>query len=162
MTLQECLGGEQIADWQKLSRSLRTYSEVPEFAVMDGSYQRMGGDKGVELLVEVFYAAMDVLPEAAEIRAMHPDDLALSKAKLSTFLCGWLGGPRRYAEVFGKSIAIPHVHRPFPIGPEQAEAWLLCMREALAVVLYDDADFAHYLNEAFRVPASRIVAVQQA
>lgn len=41
-------------------------------------YRLIGGEEAVRRLVERFYALMDELPEAREIRALHPPDLTLS------------------------------------------------------------------------------------
>jgi hemoglobin len=93
-------------------------------------YELLGGDEGVRQLVADFYELMDTLPEAAPIRAMHKGDLAEMTDKLGTFLIGWMGGPQRYQERFGRVI-IPLAHRPFPIGPSERDQWLLCMHRAL-------------------------------
>lgn len=93
-------------------------------------YELLGGDDGVRALVADFYEYMDTLPEAKAIRAMHKGDLSEITDKLATFLIGWLGGPQRYQERFGRVI-IPLAHRPFPIGPAERDAWLLCMHRAL-------------------------------
>lgn len=109
-------------------------SSAPEVS----PYERLGGDTGVRRLVERFYGFMDTLPEARSIRAMHADDLEPMIDKLATFLTGWAGGPRRYAERFGPVI-IPAAHEPYPIGPAESGAWLLCMRRALVAVEAEDA-----------------------
>ncbi len=93
-------------------------------------YDALGGEAGVRALVDRFYDYMEVLPEAARTRAMHAEDLAPMRDRLTVFLVGWLGGPRRYAERFGR-VVIPVAHRPFDIGPEERDAWLLCMEKAL-------------------------------
>lgn len=93
-------------------------------------YALLGGDAGVRHLVADFYELMDTLPEAAPIRAMHKGDLSEMSDKLGTFLIGWLGGPQRYQERFGRVI-IPLAHRPFSIGPSERDQWLLCMDRAL-------------------------------
>ena len=80
-----------------------------KFGQLDASFQAAGGEEGIERLVKDFYVLMDELPEGKVIRAMHPDNLEPSIDKLSRFLCGWLGGPRRYQEKYG-SISIPGVH----------------------------------------------------
>ena len=59
--------------------------------------------------------AMEESGEAATIRGMHPQDLAPARDKLTRFLCGWLGGPKLYAEKYG-SIVIPQFHARWPIG----------------------------------------------
>jgi hemoglobin len=93
-------------------------------------YEALGGDAAVAALVDRFYELMDTLPEAAPIRAMHAGDLGVMKDKLATFLIGWMGGPQRYNEKFGR-VVIPLAHRPFDIGPAERDQWLLCMRRAL-------------------------------
>lgn len=125
------------------------------YGVGDASYRAAGGIDGLRRLVDAFYRYMDELPEAAEIRAMHPASLELARDKLACFLSGWLGGPRLFAEKYG-AIGIPSFHAQWPIGPAQAEAWLLCMEKAIAEQPYA-ADFATYLLAQLRVPAQRIV-----
>lgn len=120
----------------------------------DASYQAAGALDGITALVDVFYAQMDTLPEAAKIRAMHPQDLSESRRKLTYFLSGWLGGPRLYAERYG-GIRIPIFHKPFPIGDAERDAWLRCMELAIDEQPYA-ADFKTYLLTQLRVPAERI------
>lgn len=131
----------------------------PPFGQGDASFQAAGGIEGIERLVKDFYAYMDTLPEAAAIRAMHPEDLSKAQDKLARFLCGWLGGPKRYAEKYGP-ISIPQAHTHWPIGETESAAWLLCMEKAIAKQPYTPA-FAEYLLAQLRVPAGRIVQVQQ-
>ena len=93
-------------------------------------YELLGRDEGVRRLTADFYELMDTLPEAATIRALHKGDLSEMTDKLGTFLIGWMGGPQRYQERFGRVI-IPLAHKPFPIGPSERDQWLLCMHGAL-------------------------------
>ncbi|MDG1579801.1 group II truncated hemoglobin [Pseudomonas sp. GOM6] len=125
------------------------------YGVGDASYRAAGGIDGLRRLVDDFYRYMDELPEAAEVRALHPASLDSARDKLACFLSGWLGGPRLFAERYG-AIGIPSFHAQWPIGPAQAEAWLLCMEKAIAEQPYA-ADFATYLLAQLRVPAQRIV-----
>src|SRR3546814_4692644 len=81
---------------------------------------------------------MDSFPEARVIRDMHQKDIDEIRRKLTYFLCGWLGGPRLYAEHYG-GISIPGFHQPLPIGESERDAWLLCMEHAIAKQPYDDA-----------------------
>ncbi len=127
------------------------------FGTGDASFQAAGGVDGITRLVDDFYQSMDELPEAKTIREMHQSDLAIVKDKLVCFLCSWLGGPRLYHEKYG-SISIPGVHMPFPIGADERDAWLICMRSAVALQPYAP-DFADYLNAQFRIPAERIYQV---
>jgi len=125
----------------------------------DATYQACGGEEGIRQLVETFYEVMDSLPKARGIRAMHPADLQLSIDKLACFLCGWTGGPKRYAERFGP-IKIPRVHSHLPIGEIERDAWLLCMKHALTEQPFRD-DLKGYLLDQLFVPAERIRLVVQ-
>lgn len=94
------------------------------------SYRLVGGEKAVRELVDRFYEYMDTLPEARDIRAMHPVDLTSSREKLFMFLSGWLGGPQLYQQAFGHP-RLRMRHFPFPIGIKERDQWLLCMCKAL-------------------------------
>ena len=124
------------------------------FGKADNSFRAAGGIEGVNKLVEDFYTLMDERPQAAVIRTMHPQDLEQSIDKLARFLCGWLGGPRRYTEKYG-SISIPGVHRHLSIGEDEKQAWLDCMKQAISLQNYTP-EFADYLITQLRVPAERV------
>ena len=113
-------------------------------------YELLGGDDGVLRLVGDFYELMDTLPEARTIRAMHKGDLFEMNDKLSTFLIGWLGGPQRYQERFGRVI-IPLAHKPFPIGPSERDQWLMCMQGAIDKTLLDDSMKARLMDSFGRM-----------
>ncbi|MBX6421656.1 MAG: group II truncated hemoglobin [Nevskia sp.] len=93
-------------------------------------YEMLGGETGVRRLAEAFYDAMVELPEAADLRALHNEDLSGIKRKLFEYLSGWLGGPMIYFEKYG-GVCIRSVHARFPIGAAERDQWLLCMREAM-------------------------------
>lgn len=124
---------------------------MPVYGIGDSTLRALGGEAAVCELVDRFYTAMQRLPEAQAIRSLHPDDLSLSRDKLATFLIGWMGGPSRYRERFGP-IAIPAVHRHLAIGPEERDAWLLCMRTALDEMSVD-SELKTYLLAQLRHPA---------
>lgn len=125
----------------------------------DTSFRTAGGIEGIQQLVEDFYDAMSQRPDAKIIRDMHPDDLTVSIDKLARFLCGWLGGPKRYSEKYG-GIAIPPAHSHLPIGEPEQQAWLACMQQAADRQPYPQS-FKTYLLEQLAVPAGRIVLVRQ-
>jgi hemoglobin len=110
-------------------------------------YARLGGHAAVVCLVDEFYARMDRLPEARQIRAMHPPDLAPVRAVLVRYLCEWLGGPAQYSAERGHP-RLRRRHMPFPIGAAERDAWMSCMRGALASVCAD-AELCETLTEAF-------------
>lgn len=125
----------------------------PQYGVGDASYRAAGGEVGIRKLVDDFYDAMERLPEALKIRKMHPDDSTVSRDKLTLFLCGWLGGPRFYAQKYGP-IRIPQAHSHLEIGRSERDAWLRCMEEALKEQPYAE-EFKKYLLEQLYVPAER-------
>lgn len=130
------------------------------FGEGDASFQAAGGIAGIERLVDDFYAVMDEAEFARGIRRMHPADLAESRDKLARFLCGWLGGPKRFREKYGP-IQIPAAHAHLRIDAAERDAWLECMRLAIARQPYTPA-FAEYLLRALHVPAERTMRVSQA
>ena len=93
-------------------------------------YNRIGGEKVLRQLVDCFYDLMDSLPEVRVIREMHPQDLTSSRQKLFEFLSGWSGGPPLYVEKHGHP-RLRMRHMPFPIGEQERDQWMLCMRKAL-------------------------------
>ncbi|MFN7146825.1 MAG: group II truncated hemoglobin [Myxococcota bacterium] len=103
----------------------------------DTLYDAIGGDAGVRRLVDRFYDHMDVLPETATLRAMHPPDLAESRDKLYWFLSGWLGGPPLYVERKGHP-RLRARHLPFAVDTDARDQWMRCMDLALAEVVPDE------------------------
>lgn len=93
-------------------------------------YELIGGAEGVRRLAGSFYAIMARTPEAHAIRAMHAADLDPIVDKLAGFLSGWMGGPRDYFER-ADAPCIMSVHKRYPIGAEERDQWLACMRMAL-------------------------------
>jgi len=98
-------------------------------------------------LVTRFYDLMDTLPEAKTIRELHPEDLTESRDKLFEFLSGWSGGPQLYVEKHGHP-RLRMRHMPFAIGQAERDAWLLCMRQAMAESEYDKETVA-FLDQKF-------------
>lgn len=94
-------------------------------------YELLGGEQGIRRLSEAFYNAMDRLPEATTIRAMHGKNLESIKQRLFEFLSGWLGGPPLFMERHG-TVCITSSHSPFAIGAAERDQWLFCMDQALA------------------------------
>lgn len=99
-------------------------------------FERMGGEAGIRRLVDRFYDYMDALPEVRGLRALHPPTLEGSRDKLFWFLVGWLGGPPLYVNRFGHP-RLRARHLPFAIGVAERDAWMRCMREALAECVAD-------------------------
>lgn len=101
-------------------------------------FSRIGGAPAVRRLVQRFYELMDTLPEAYGIRKLHAADLSSAEEKLYMFLCGWLGGPQLYVEKFGHP-RLRARHLPFAISSDEADQWMMCMRDAMRDVIADEA-----------------------
>jgi hemoglobin len=100
-------------------------------------FERVGGAVTIDRLVEAFYERMDSLPEAKTIRAMHAPDLGAVKNVLKRYLSEWTGGPKLYSPEKGHP-RLRQRHMGFAIGNAERDAWLLCMRGALAETVADD------------------------
>jgi hemoglobin len=110
-------------------------------------FELLGGEPGVRALVDRFYDLMDLEPDFAGIRALHPGSLDGSRDKLFWFLCGWLGGPSNYEDRLGHP-RLRARHLPFAIGIRERDQWLACMGQAMQE-LGAPADLRDRLNEAF-------------
>jgi hemoglobin len=93
-------------------------------------YDLLGGETGVLQLVNRFYDLMDELPEAYELRKIHPQDSSESRAKLFKFLSGWLGGPGLYEAEYGHP-RLRQRHFPFQVNSQMRDQWIMCMDLAL-------------------------------
>jgi len=120
---------------------------LPPLAPGNPHFAHIGGAAAVDRLVEAFYWRIETLPEAAVIRAMHAEDLTQTKQILKLYLNEWLGGPRIYSRDRGPP-RLRRAHAGFSIGPAERDAWMLCMRAALAETVPDEA-LRSQLEQAF-------------
>jgi hemoglobin len=118
-------------------------------------YERLGGDAGVRRLVHRFYALMDELPEARDVRRLHPADLSGSEDKLFKFLSGWFGGPPLYVQERGHP-RLRMRHHPYPIRINERDQWLRCMHRSIDE-LVDDAELRAAMRRAFDGMADHLV-----
>jgi len=91
-------------------------------------YDAVGGFEGVTRIVEAFYPRVLKHPLLAPL---FPQDINPVMEKQALFLSQFFGGPSLYSDQYGHPMMRAR-HMPFPITPERAEAWLSCMRGALA------------------------------
>jgi hemoglobin len=124
-----------------------------QYGKEDATYQAAGEYDGIKKLVDDFYDIMSELNESKKILAMHPSDQEVTRDKLTRFLCAWTGGPRLYKEKYG-AISIPQAHSHLTIGSAERDAWLLCMKKALAKQGYPQ-NFQDYMITQLAVPAER-------
>lgn len=112
-------------------------------------YQLIGGDEKLRALVDRFYDLMDLEPEFAALRAMHPPSLEGSRDKLYHFLSGWSGGPDLYTPIHGNPFLRAR-HLPFAIGTTERDQWLTCMLLAMQELGYAENEQDLLLNAFFR------------
>ena len=101
-------------------------------------YDIIGGETRLRELVDRFYDLMDLEPQFAALRAMHPPSLDGSRDKLFWFLSGWSGGPNHYIERFGHP-RLRARHLPFSIASNERDQWLRCMALAMHELDMPDA-----------------------
>jgi hemoglobin len=112
-------------------------------------HEMIGGEAALARLVETFYDIIETDPVGAEIHALHLRGFGLSHVRQAQFefLSGFLGGPQYYLERMGHA-NLRTLHAHLEIGPEHVEAWLTCMRKAIAT-LGCDADVETTLMSHF-------------
>ena len=118
-------------------------------------YEELGGEAGVQRLVQRFYALMDELPEAYTVRQMHPESLDGSAEMLFEFLSGWFGGPSLYIAKKGHP-RLRMRHAPYAVGAQVRDEWMLCMEQALTEQVGDVA-FRARLIETFAQMADHMI-----
>ncbi|GGC18051.1 globin [Oxalicibacterium flavum] len=110
-------------------------------------YELLDGETGLRALVDRFYDLMDLEPQFAGIRAMHPPTLDGSRDKLFWFLSGWTGGPNLFIERFGHP-RLRARHLPYAIGISERDQWMQCMDMAMNEVGLVPA-LQEYMRKAF-------------
>lgn len=100
-------------------------------------YEQLGGEQGIQNLVERFYHYMETRPEVQGIRKLHAQDLATAKERLFWFLSGWSGGPQLFIERRGHPMLRAR-HLPFPIGKSERDQWMICMVHAIEDLKIED------------------------
>jgi hemoglobin len=108
--------------------------EIPSPTLFD----LIGGSAKLRELIDRFYDLMDLEPEFAGIRALHPPSLDGSRDKFYWFLSGWSGGPNLYIEKFGHP-RLRARHLGFSIASSERDQWLRCMAWAMQEVGMDEA-----------------------
>lgn len=112
------------------------------------TYERIGGDAAVGKLCDRFYELMASVPQFAELRAMHPEDLSGSRDKLYMFLSGWFGGPDLFVEKFGHP-RLRARHMPFAISVKERDQWVACMVLAMEDVGIEESIRSKLLENFF-------------
>jgi hemoglobin len=110
-------------------------------------FQKVGGEPVVRALVERFYDAMEATePELAALHVLEDGKVSRgSRDRFALFLIGWLGGPQEYMRLHGHP-RLRMRHARVPVNTGTRDAWLRCMRLALAHESLD-APMRQFLEE---------------
>lgn len=122
-------------------------------------YESLGGKPGIQRLVKRFYELMDELPEAYNVRRIHPESLKDTEETLFEYLSGWFGGPSLYIEKKGHP-RLRMRHAPYAIGSTERDEWMLCMRQALTEQVTDGTLHTNLIN-TFSQMADHMVNTDQ-
>ena len=133
----------------------QTTAEQATSAIPATPYELLGGEAGVRQLVHRFYELMDELPEAWEVRRLHPESLENSEQNLFEYLSGWFGGPTMFQLERGHP-RLRMRHAPFAVSIVERDEWMLCMRLALAEQVPDEG-FREALTLAFEQMAQHLI-----
>lgn len=102
---------------------------------MKSFYERVGGSPVFRDLVSQFYAQVAIDPI---LRPMYPEeDLKEASHRLQMFLEQYWGGPTTYSDERGHP-RLRIRHAGFHIASAQKDAWLRCMRNAVAGLGLDE------------------------
>lgn len=94
-------------------------------------YDAVGGAETFETIVSRFY---ELVADDEVLRPMYPEeDLSGAADRLRMFLAQYWGGPRTYSDQRGHP-RLRMRHNPFRIGLIERDAWLRCMRTAVASI----------------------------
>jgi hemoglobin len=97
-------------------------------------YTLIGGADKLREMVDRFYDLMELEPEFAGIRVMHPQPIDSSRDKLFWFLSGWMRAR----------------HLAYPIGISERDQWLRCMAWAMQEVGIAQELQEHLMNSFFQ------------
>jgi hemoglobin len=117
-------------------------------------YDRVGGLRFFERLVEVFYDGVASDPVLLPLYPEAPD-LSGARHRLTGFLVQYWGGPTTYSDERGHP-RLRMRHMPFHVGPAERDHWLHHMTAAVAQVCAERATGDDVADEllAYFVPAA--------
>lgn len=95
-------------------------------------FQQIGGEEPLRRLVNAFYDIVETHPDGEPVHKLHQEGFGVAHLREAQFefLCGFLGGPRYYAERMGHS-NLRQMHAHVAIGQAEVVSWLRCMVHAI-------------------------------
>lgn len=98
---------------------------------MESLFEKIGSLSAVESLAKEFYDVMGRDLKAKELRAIHPENLFMSKKILFRFLAHWSGGPQIFNDEYTNSTWLELRHRNVDLSEQHKQQWLYCMETAM-------------------------------
>ena len=117
-------------------------------------YEIMGGEQSVRALADRFYDLIEQDSRFAGLRSIHEEDLTAIRANLTSFLSGWLGGPRDW---FGRGKCVMSLHSGLAIDRALARQRADAMQQAIMEHPDLDARFREQMSEALARVANAMV-----
>lgn len=95
-------------------------------------FEQIGGEEPLRRMVDRFYDIVERHPDGEPVHVLHLQGFGVSHLRQAQFeyLCGFLGGPRYYAEHRGH-VSLKEMHAHLAIGPAEVRSWLRCMEHAI-------------------------------
>lgn len=130
---------------------------ITQSAQRQSIYQRVGGAKGVEKLVNTFCDILETTETGKPVFLLHLRGHGMAHARMEqfNFFSGFFGGPKLYAEKWGHS-NIRQIHEHVQIDEVVSQAWLDSMSIALDKLNYA-ADLKKILMNNFTDMAALLV-----
>jgi hemoglobin len=120
-------------------------------------YEQVGGEAGLQQLIQGFYDIVETDPAADELHRLHlrGNGVAHSRLEQFNFLSGFLGGPKLYAEKHGHAnIKLMHAH--VAITSSAKDLWLQAMSQAIDAAALEQT-VKQPLMQSFTAMAERLV-----
>jgi hemoglobin len=105
---------------------------------MESLFEKLGSLSTVNNLANEFYDVMDRDVGAKELRAIHPNNLHMSKKILYRFLAHWSGGPEIFNVEYTNSTWLELRHRSVELSEQHKHQWLYCMETAMSNLEFSD------------------------
>lgn len=98
---------------------------------MQTLFEKFGSLSAVNDLANEFYEVMDRDAKAKELRAIHPENLYMSKKTMYRFLTHWSGGPKIFNQEYVNGKWLELRHRNVELSEVHQQQWLYCMETAM-------------------------------
>lgn len=111
--------------------------QKPSQVKRESIYDQIGGETGVEVLVNTFCDYLESTEQGKPVYLLHLRGHGMAHARMEqlNFFSGLFGGPKLYTEKWGHS-NIRQIHEHVDIDDSTSEAWLSCMSMTLDKLAY--------------------------